>query len=42
MKNVACIQSFTQRGGKIIEFEYKIEKGSLLYLEEKIMSLLEE
>ena len=33
----AALRSFTSRGGKIIRFEYQIERGALLYLE-KIIS----
>ena len=33
----AALRGFTSRGGKIIRFEYQIERGALLYLE-KIIS----
>ena len=35
------IAEFTQGGGKIIPFDYQIERGSLVYLEERIRGLLE-
>jgi DNA-binding transcriptional regulator YhcF (GntR family) len=40
-ENKALIQSFTERGGKVVHFDYRIERGSLLYLEERIKALLE-
>jgi DNA-binding transcriptional regulator YhcF (GntR family) len=33
---------FTERGGKIIPFDYQIERGSLVYLEERIKGLMEQ
>ncbi|MGQ9801449.1 MAG: GntR family transcriptional regulator [Candidatus Saccharicenans sp.] len=39
-ENMAAVQEFTGRGGKIITFDYQIERGSLLYVEEKISQLL--
>ncbi len=39
-ENMAAVQNFTQRGGKVIVFDYQIERGSLLYVEEKISQLL--
>lgn len=39
-ENMAAVQEFTQRGGKVITFDYQIERGSLLYVEEKISQLL--
>lgn len=38
--NAAVIQAFTQAGGKIIPFDYQIERSSLLYIEERIKDLL--
>lgn len=38
--NVACVQQFRGRGGKVIEFDYQIERGSLLQIEERIRALL--
>ncbi|MCU0960834.1 MAG: GntR family transcriptional regulator [Pirellulaceae bacterium] len=35
------IAEFTEHGGKIIPFDYQIERGSLVYLEERIRGLLE-
>jgi DNA-binding transcriptional regulator YhcF (GntR family) len=35
------VAAFTERGGKIIPFDYQIERGSLVYLEERINSLKE-
>jgi DNA-binding transcriptional regulator YhcF (GntR family) len=37
----AVIAAFTESGGKIIPFDYQIERGSLVYLEERIKNLLE-
>jgi len=39
-ENMAGVQEFTERGGKVITFDYQIERGSLLYVEEKISQLL--
>ncbi len=39
-ENLAAVQRFTERGGKVIVFDYQIERGSLLYVEEKISQLL--
>ncbi len=38
--DAAMLQSFTRRGGKVIVFDYQIERGSLLYVEEKISEQL--
>ncbi|MFQ3619826.1 MAG: GntR family transcriptional regulator [Spirochaetales bacterium] len=38
-ENKAILQRFREEGGKIIPFEYRIERGSLLYLEERIQEL---
>jgi DNA-binding transcriptional regulator YhcF (GntR family) len=35
------VAALTERGGKIIPFDYQIERGSLVYLEERINSLKE-
>jgi DNA-binding transcriptional regulator YhcF (GntR family) len=37
----AVVAAFTEGGGKIIPFDYQIERGSLVYLEERIKLLLE-
>ena len=37
----ARIQEYTDRGGKVVYFDYRIERGSLLYLEERIKALLD-
>ncbi len=39
-ENLAAVQEFTQRGGKVIVFDYQIERGSLLYVEERIRQIL--
>lgn len=39
---LAAIQEFTERGGAIIAFDYQIERGSLLNIEERLRTLLEE
>lgn len=36
----AAVQEFTGRGGKVLYFEYQIERGSLLYVEERIKARL--
>ena len=33
------IAEFTERGGRLVAFDYQIERGSLIYLEERIRSL---
>jgi DNA-binding transcriptional regulator YhcF (GntR family) len=33
------IAEFTERGGRLLPFDYQIERGSLIYLEERIRSL---
>ncbi|MBL8027400.1 MAG: GntR family transcriptional regulator [Fibrobacteres bacterium] len=38
---IADIQQFTERGGLILPFDYQIEKGSLLHLEERIKKYFE-
>lgn len=40
-ETAAAVASFTEGGGKIIPFDYQIERGSLVYLEERIKLLLE-
>jgi DNA-binding transcriptional regulator YhcF (GntR family) len=35
-----ALDSFIKRGGKIIEFKYQIERGSLIYIEEQIGAVL--
>ncbi|MCG8571884.1 MAG: GntR family transcriptional regulator, partial [Spirochaetes bacterium] len=35
----SVFQQFRQKGGKIIRFDYQIERGSLLYIEERIKQL---
>ncbi len=37
----AAVQAFTERGGIVIPFDYKIERGSLLHVEERIRAQLE-
>ncbi len=39
-ENVAAVQAFTERGGKVIPFDYQIERGSLLHVDERIGQLL--
>lgn len=36
----SALDSFRQRGGKLVRFEYQIERGSLLHIEEKTAALL--
>jgi DNA-binding transcriptional regulator YhcF (GntR family) len=40
-ETAAVIAAFTEESGKIIPFDYQIERGSLVYLEERIKLLLE-
>ena len=35
------LNEFTRRGGKLVRFEYQIERGSLLHIEEKTAALLQ-
>lgn len=37
---MAAVQRFTWRGGRIITFDYQIERGSLLHVEERIQHML--
>ncbi len=37
----AAVQAFTERGGIVIPFDYKIERGSLLHVEERIRGQLD-
>ncbi len=39
--HAASIQAFTEQGGTVIPFDYKIERGSLLHVEERIRMLLD-
>jgi len=41
-EHLAAIQDFTERGGVIIPFDYQIERGSLLNVEERLRTLLDE
>jgi len=41
-EHLAAIQEFTERGGSIIAFDYQIERGSLLNVEERLRTLLDE
>jgi len=40
-EHLAAIQEFTERGGAIITFDYQIERGSLLNVEERLRTLVE-
>lgn len=35
------LRGFLQRGGKVIEFKYQIERGSLVYIEEQIENIID-
>ncbi|MCX6561054.1 MAG: GntR family transcriptional regulator [Candidatus Aminicenantes bacterium] len=39
-ENLAQVQAFTERGGIVIPFDYKIEQGSLLHVEERLRGIL--
>ncbi len=41
-EHLAAIQEFTERGGVIIAFDYQIERGSLLNVEERLRTLIDE
>lgn len=41
-EHLAALQEFTERGGTIIPFDYQIERGSLLNVEERLRTLLDE
>jgi len=36
----AALQDFTSRGGKLIVFDYQVERGSVIYVEERVRDLL--
>jgi len=36
----ACLRRFSEKGGRLVSFDYRLERGSLLHLEEKIAELL--
>lgn len=36
----AALQDFTSRGGKLIIFDYQVERGSVIYVEERVRDLL--
>ncbi|NLJ09975.1 MAG: GntR family transcriptional regulator [Treponema sp.] len=36
----AALQDFTSRGGKLIIFDYQVERGSVIYVEERVWDLL--
>jgi DNA-binding transcriptional regulator YhcF (GntR family) len=40
-EHAASIQAFTEKGGTVIPFDYKIERGSLLHVEERIRTILD-
>jgi len=37
---IEVLKAFKERGGKVINFEYQIERGSMIYIEERISNLL--
>ena len=39
-ENISAVQNFAGRGGKVIPFDYQIERGSLLHVEERMRQLL--
>jgi len=41
-EHLPALQAFTERGGIIIPFDYQIERGSLLHVEERLRTLLDE
>lgn len=36
----ASVQDFTGRGGRFISFDYQVERGSMIYVEERVRDLL--
>jgi len=40
-ESAEALQQFRERGGLLIKFDYQIERGSLLYVEERLKKLLE-
>ncbi|OGJ92337.1 MAG: hypothetical protein A2268_06295 [Candidatus Raymondbacteria bacterium RifOxyA12_full_50_37] len=40
-ESIAQLQMFTERGGTIIPFDFQIDRGSLLHVEERIKSILQ-
>jgi hypothetical protein len=40
-ESMTALQAFRQRGGRLLEFDYQIERGSLLHLEERIKELMQ-
>lgn len=36
-----AVKNFREKGGKIVNFEYQIERGSMIYIEEQISNVLE-
>jgi DNA-binding transcriptional regulator YhcF (GntR family) len=40
-ESMNALQTFRQRGGRLIEFNYQIERGSLLHLEERIKDIMQ-
>jgi GntR family transcriptional regulator len=41
-ENLARVQEFTERGGIVIPFDYRIEQGSLLHVEERLRAILDD
>ena len=39
--DMTALQAFRERGGRFIEFDYQIERGSLLHLEERIKEAMQ-
>jgi DNA-binding transcriptional regulator YhcF (GntR family) len=40
-EHLPAVQAFAERGGRLVPFDYQIDRGSLLHLEERLRSLLE-
>ncbi|GAB1483866.1 hypothetical protein MASR2M78_26820 [Treponema sp.] len=36
----AALQAFTGRGGRFLTFDYQVERGSMIYVEERVRDLL--
>ncbi len=40
--HLAALQAFTERGGVVVSFDYQIERGSILHVEERLRAMLED
>lgn len=40
-EHLPAVQAFAERGGRLVTFDYRIDRGSLLHLEERLRAILE-